>query len=85
MEIKQIKEQLSIVTVLNAINKNKHCKCPFHKDDKPSLRIYPETNTYTCFGCDKTGDVIQFIQDFEKCTKHKATFCSITIKSYHSS
>lgn len=76
MEIKQIKEQLSIVTVLNeysiVINKNKHCKCPFHKDDKPSLRIYPETNTYTCFGCDKTGDVIQFIQDFEKCTKHQA-------------
>lgn len=76
MEIKQIKEQLNIETVLNeygiAINKNKHCKCPFHKDDKPSLRIYSETNTYTCFGCDKTGDVIQFIQDFEKCTKHKA-------------
>jgi len=76
MEIKQIKEQLSIETVLNeygiVINKNKHCKCPFHKDDKPSLRIYPETNTYTCFGCDKTGDVIQFIQDIENCTKHKA-------------
>ena len=65
MEIKQIKEQLSIETVLNeygiAMNKNKHCLCPFHKDDKPSLRIYPETNTYHCFGCDKTGDVIQFI------------------------
>jgi DNA primase len=76
MEIKQIKEQLSIVTVLNeysiVMNKNKHCLCPFHKDDKPSLRIYPETNTYTCFGCDKTGDVIQFIQDIENCTKHKA-------------
>ncbi len=76
MEIKQIKEQLSIETVLNeygiAMNKNKHCLCPFHKDDKPSLRIYPETNTYHCFGCDKTGDVIQFIQDIEKCTKHKA-------------
>ncbi len=76
MEIKQIKEQLSIVTVLNqykiALNKNHHAKCPFHKDNKPSLRIYPQTNTYTCFGCDKTGDVIQFIQDFEKLTKRQA-------------
>ena len=48
MEIKQIKEQLSIVTVLNeysiAISKNNHAKCPFHKDNKPSLRIYPKTN-----------------------------------------
>jgi len=76
MEIKQIKEQLSIETVLKeysiAMNKSKHCLCPFHKDNKPSLRIYPETNTYTCFGCNKTGDVIQFIQDKEKCTKHQA-------------
>lgn len=83
MEIKQIKEQLRIETVLNeygiAINKNKHCKCPFHKDDKPSLRIYPETNTYTCFGCDKTGDVIQFIQEIEKCTKREAILKAKTL------
>ncbi len=76
MKISEIKSQLSIITVLENynlnINKNHHCKCPFHKDNKPSLRIYPETNTYTCFGCDKTGDVIQFIQDFEKITKHQA-------------
>lgn len=76
MEIKQIKAQLSIETILNhyqiKLNQNNHCKCPFHKDDKPNLRIYPETNTYNCFGCGKTGDAIQFIQDFEKCTKHEA-------------
>ncbi|MFL0091309.1 CHC2 zinc finger domain-containing protein [Tenacibaculum maritimum] len=71
MTIKEIKEELFINVVLGhyniAINKNKHCKCPFHKDDTPSLRIYPDTNTYHCFGCGKTGDVIQFIQDIEKC------------------
>ncbi len=76
MEIKQIKEQLSIETVLNeyniSVNNNNHAKCPFHKDNKPSLRIYPNTNTYTCFGCDKTGDAIQFIQEIENCTKHQA-------------
>ena len=76
MQIKQIKAQLSIETVLTRynikVNKNHHAKCPFHKDSKPSLRIYPETNTYTCFGCDKTGDTIQFIQDFENCTKREA-------------
>ena len=76
MEISEIKSQLSIITVLEtyklSINKNKHCKCPFHNDKKPSLRIYPETNTYHCFGCDKTGDVIQFIQDIENCTKREA-------------
>ena len=80
MEIQDIKQQLTIEMVLNYYNlslKNSHCKCPFHKDDTPSLRIYPETNTYYCFGCEKTGDVIQFIQDIEALagqviTKHKA-------------
>ncbi len=76
MTIKEIKEKLFIDVVLHhysiQINSNNHYKCPFHKDNKPSLRIYPETNTYTCFGCDKTGDAIQFIQDIENCTKHKA-------------
>ncbi len=76
MEIAEIKKQLQITTVLNqyniTLNNNNHAKCPFHKDNKPSLRIYPKTNTYTCFGCDKTGDTIQFIQDFEKISKHQA-------------
>lgn len=75
MEIQDIKARLSIETLLNRYHlevKNSHCKCPFHKDDTPSLRIYPETNTYHCFGCSKTGDVIQFIQDKENCNKHEA-------------
>ena len=76
MEISEIKKQLQIEVVLNqyniSVNKNNHAKCPFHKDSKPSLRIYPKTNTYTCFGCDKTGDTIQFIQEIENCTKHQA-------------
>jgi DNA primase len=76
MEITEIKQQLGIATVLNyyniAISSNRHCLCPFHTDEKPSLRIYEETNTYHCFGCGKTGDVIQFIQDIESSTKHEA-------------
>ncbi|MEW7278192.1 CHC2 zinc finger domain-containing protein [Aquimarina sp. 2201CG1-2-11] len=76
MEITEIKQQLSIVAVLEHYNikigKNKQCLCPFHDDKTPSLKIYPETNTYHCFGCGATGDVIQFIEDHEKITKHKA-------------
>ena len=76
MTIKEIKAQLAITTVLAhyniTINKNKHCLCPFHEDKTPSLKIYPETNTYHCFGCGKTGDTIQFIQDKQGLTKHKA-------------
>lgn len=76
MEIKQIKQKLSISKVLHhydiEIDKNKQINCPFHNDKHPSMKIYHETNTYHCFGCGKTGDQIQFIQDKENLTKHEA-------------
>lgn len=81
MEIKEIKEQLSIITVLEHYglqpNKNKMVCCPFHDDKHPSMQVYPETNTVFCFSgnCTKNGkaiDTIQFIQDKESCTKHEA-------------
>ncbi len=76
MQIPDIKNRLPITKVLAhygiKIDKNTHIKCPFHQDDKPSCKIYLDTNTYNCFGCSKTGDVIQFIQDYEKCSKHEA-------------
>jgi hypothetical protein len=36
------------------------CRCihPEHNDDTPSMRIYPKTGTFYCFGCGETGDVI---------------------------
>ncbi len=76
MEINEIKQRLPILKLLAhygiKADKNYHIRCPFHQDDKPSCKIYPETGTYHCFACGKTGDVIQFIQDKEGCTKHEA-------------
>ena len=33
--------------------------CPFHNEKTPSFFIYPETNTFHCFGCQESGDVIK--------------------------
>ena len=76
MEIREIKERLSIRTVLNHydLHPDRHnfLKCPFHGDNDPSLKIYPETNTFNCFGCGAAGDVIEFIERYDKRGKHKA-------------
>ena len=79
MEIKTIKERLSITTVLEHYNlkpdRNHRLCCPFHPDKTPSLQIYPSTNTFCCFSsnCNAgTGDQIQFIELMEKCTRHEA-------------
>lgn len=36
--------------------------CPFHEDKDPSFVIYPETNSWWCFGCNNGGDSIEFIK-----------------------
>ncbi len=35
--------------------------CPFHEDRRPSLVVYPHSQSYFCFACDHGGDVIDFV------------------------
>src|SRR3990172_1900119 len=35
--------------------------CPFHRDGRPSLAVYPDNDSYFCFGCGAGGDVIDFV------------------------
>lgn len=39
--------------------------CPFHSEKTPSFTVYPETQSYFCFGCGNGGDVITFIRQME--------------------
>jgi DNA primase len=59
MEIKDIKERLDIKHYGLQANRNHMLKCPFHEETEPSLKIYPNTNTFNCFGCKANGDVIE--------------------------
>jgi len=75
MEILDIKQNLTLQQVLNHYNlqpKNNMLRCPFHEDSTASLQVSFSQNKYKCHGCDKKGDVIQFVQDYEKLTKHEA-------------
>jgi DNA primase len=40
-------------------------RCCFHDDRIPSLAVFPETQTFHCFGCGKGGDVIAFLMELE--------------------
>ncbi len=39
--------------------------CPFHGEKTPSFTVYPETDSFYCFGCGAGGDVISFIKRME--------------------
>lgn len=36
--------------------------CPFHGEDTPSLKIYSDNRGWYCFGCNRGGDVIDFVR-----------------------
>lgn len=36
--------------------------CPFHNDAAPSLGVTRDTGTFFCFGCQATGDVIEWVR-----------------------
>jgi DNA primase len=81
MEIAEIKQRLTLATVLNYYSlkpdKNLRLNCPFHEDKTPSLQVYYKTHTAYCFSSNckthgKSIDVIDFILHKENCTKAEA-------------
>ncbi|MBN2199871.1 MAG: DNA primase [Candidatus Aminicenantes bacterium] len=67
----QIKEYISIVDVaslyvsLKPAGKNFKALCPFHSEKTPSFFVMPEKNTFTCFGCNRFGDIFTMVQEME--------------------
>jgi len=47
-------------TQLKQSGRTLHGKCPLHEDDTPSFVVYPEENSFFCFGCNRGGSVIDF-------------------------
>ena len=44
--------------------------CPFHDDKTPSMKLYDDH--FYCFGCQKSGDVIDLAAQFLRLTNHEA-------------
>ena len=39
--------------------------CPFHNEKTPSFTVYPQTQSFYCFGCGVGGDAVGFIRRIE--------------------
>lgn len=48
------------------------CRCPFHSERTPSFHVYPDTQSFFCFGCHAGGDAITFIRSIENLDYHEA-------------
>ncbi len=74
----RIKERLNIVDIVGQYVKltraginHKGC-CPFHHEKTPSFFVSESRQTYTCFGCGAKGDMIEFVQQFERLSFREA-------------
>lgn len=61
--------------------------CPFHSEKTPSFTVSPDRGIFKCFGCGKGGNVITFVQEYEKVSFREALeilarYAGIELKGY---
>lgn len=71
-EVLSIQRKVNIVDVIkNYISltprgKNYFGVCPFHDDHNPSMSVSEEKQMYKCFVCGASGNVFNFVKEYEK-------------------
>lgn len=55
-----------------ALVKGRRAKCFMHDDHHPSLTVYPKTNSWFCYTCNKGGGVIDLVKEYFKYDTDKA-------------
>lgn len=92
-QVEEVKSKIDIVEVIGervVLKKaGRHFKglCPFHSEKSPSFIVSPERQSFKCFGCQKGGDVLTFLQDYDgmsflEALEMLAKRVGITLESY---
>ena len=69
--IDEVRNSVDIVDVigryvqLKKAGKNFTGRCPFHNEQTPSFSVNAEKQYYHCFGCGRSGNVFQFLMDYQ--------------------
>ncbi len=69
--INEIRSKTDIVDIISSYlpltqkGKNFFGVCPFHDDTNPSMSVSREKQIYRCFSCGASGNVFNFIMDYE--------------------
>lgn len=80
-----IADEISLVISLHRSGKTLKGLCPFHNERTPSFYVYPENQTWHCFGCHESGDIFTFVQrhqglDFREALVHLAEKAGVQLE-----
>jgi len=82
-----IETLISSYVTLKRTGTNQKGLCPFHSERTPSFTVYPQTQSYYCFGCGAGGNAIDFIMrienlDFRDAVEQLADRSGITLPAW---
>lgn len=72
--VDDLKAQTDIVSIIGDVTPLKKAGntwkglCPFHTEKTPSFNVNPDKGFFKCFGCDAKGDVVKFVELYQKLT-----------------
>ncbi|MBQ8502982.1 MAG: DNA primase [Clostridia bacterium] len=81
-----IEQTISSYVQLRRRGKNLVGLCPFHNEKTPSFTVYPDSQSFYCFGCGAGGEVISFIRraenlDFTEAVRYLCDKASMVMPS----
>lgn len=71
-DVDKIKNKIDVADLIGGYipikraGRNFKAVCPFHNEKSPSFVISPERQMWHCFGCNKGGDILTFIEEYER-------------------
>lgn len=76
IEIPQLKEAIKIIELARSLGVEVDAKnravCMFHNEKTPSLNFSDEKGIFKCFGCGKSGDIIDLYKELKQVETGKA-------------
>jgi DNA primase len=80
-------EEIGLVVALRKAGKSFQGLCPFHNERTPSFYVFPDSQTWRCFGCNEGGDVFTFVEkqqglDFREALRYLADKAGVAVEEY---
>ncbi|HTK07617.1 MAG TPA: DNA primase [Ktedonobacteraceae bacterium] len=84
-----IGDEVGLVVGLQKAGKALKGLCPFHNERTPSFYVFPESQTWRCFGCNEGGDIFTFVQkqqglEFREALEYLAQKANVELEEHTS-